>query len=113
MRWLDSIKAGVSLSGLAPNMVVTVAAVTPIGPDAVQVYYNLPDGTPRNALLTEADSARVRLAIAERPWTFDGDPDRFKLVVEARRFELAHLLDPMNAIHTSNVQFAAPDHRGL
>ncbi|MBK9370002.1 MAG: DEAD/DEAH box helicase [Deltaproteobacteria bacterium] len=104
MRWLESINAGVSLSGLAPNMVVTVAAVTPIGPDAVQVYYNLPDGTPRNALLTEADSARVRLAVAERPWTFDGDPDRFKLVVEARRFELAHLLDPMNAIHTSNVQ---------
>jgi superfamily II DNA or RNA helicase len=104
VSWLESLQRGVSLSGLVPNVVVTIAAVVPIGPGAVQVFYKLPDGSTLDALLNEADAQRVHVAVAERPWSFDGDPDRFKLVVEARRFALAHLLDPMHAIHTSNVQ---------
>jgi hypothetical protein len=45
-----------------------------------------------------------RTATRERPWSFDGDGDAFKLAVEAKRIDLAFLFDPMMAVHTSNVE---------
>jgi superfamily II DNA or RNA helicase len=38
-----------------------------------------------------------------RPWSFDGDGKLFRLVSEAHRINLAHLFDPLLAIHTSMV----------
>ena len=40
---------------------------------------------------------------AGRPWTFDGDPDLFRLVAEAYRIRLAALFDPLLAVHTSHL----------
>jgi hypothetical protein len=40
----------------------------------------------------------------ERPWSFDGDGNTFKLTAEAKRIDLAFLFDPMMAVHTSNVE---------
>jgi superfamily II DNA or RNA helicase len=36
-----------------------------------------------------------------RPWSFDGDGALFRLVSEAQRIHLAHLFDPVLAVHTS------------
>ena len=38
-----------------------------------------------------------------RPWSFDGDGALFRLVSEAHRIRLAHLFDPVLAVHTSLV----------
>jgi len=38
-----------------------------------------------------------------RPWSFDGDGALFRLVSEANRIRLAHLFDPVLAVHTSEV----------
>ncbi len=38
-----------------------------------------------------------------RPWSFDGDGALFRLVSEAHRIRLAHLFDPVLAVHTSVV----------
>ena len=38
-----------------------------------------------------------------RPWSFDGDGALFRLVSEAQRIRLAHLFDPVLAVHTSIV----------
>ena len=38
-----------------------------------------------------------------RPWSFDGDGYLFRLVSEAHRIRLAHLFDPVLAVHTSVV----------
>jgi superfamily II DNA or RNA helicase len=38
-----------------------------------------------------------------RPWSFDGDGALFRLVSEAQRIRLAHLFDPVLAVHTSVV----------
>ena len=38
-----------------------------------------------------------------RPWSFDGDGALFRLVSEAHRIRLAHLFDPVLAVHTSIV----------
>jgi hypothetical protein len=40
---------------------------------------------------------------AGRPWSFDSDGKLFRLVSEAHRINLAHLFDPLLAIHTSMV----------
>ena len=81
----------------------TVVSVVHIATGAVQVIYRTPDGTLKERLLNRADETNIGLATAERPWSFDGDGETFKLTVEARRIDLAFLFDPMMAVHTSNV----------
>ena len=49
-----------------------------------------------------------------KPWSFDGDGKLFRLVAEAHRIRLAHLFDPVLAVHTSLVEpLAPPDHGRL
>ncbi|NQW47971.1 MAG: hypothetical protein HQ464_09410, partial [Planctomycetes bacterium] len=100
---LTEIIAGASLTGLEPDLVCKVEAVTVIADNAVKVVYTLPDGSPKIRLLSPADAAGVAPAVAERPWAFDGDADAFQLACEAKRIDLAFLFDPMMAVHTSNV----------
>ena len=101
---LSSLKRGLTLVGLEPSIVVTLAAVVPLDASAVQVIYKLPDGTIRERLVTAADIGTLAVATTERPWSFDGDGEAFKLAVEAKRIDLAFLFDPMMAVHTSNVE---------
>ncbi|HVB22826.1 MAG TPA: helicase-related protein [Ktedonobacteraceae bacterium] len=55
-------------------------------------------------MLFRTDEERLSLADAGRPWAFDVSGEEFKLAVEAYRINLAHLFDPMMAVHTSNVE---------
>ncbi|MDA1278151.1 MAG: helicase-related protein, partial [Verrucomicrobia bacterium] len=100
---LTDIKQGLSLTGLEPEMIVTIIATNSIGTSAVQVIYQLPDGTIRERLVGAADTGALAVATSERPWSFDGNGEAFKLAVEAKRIDLAFLFDPMMAVHTSNV----------
>ena len=100
----EDIKPGLALTGLEPGMIVTVIAAVPIGTGAAQVIYKLPDGTIRERMISMADISTVAVATSERPWSFDGDGEAFKLAVEAKRIDLAFLFDPMMAVHTSNVE---------
>src|SRR5687768_3352789 len=100
---LADLKPGLALVGLEPELVCTVVAAVPIAPGAVQVYYKLPDGTLKERLLSTADEASITVALAERPWAFDGDGAAFQLACEAKRIDFAFLFDPMMAVHTSNV----------
>ncbi len=99
----NDLQPGLALHGLEPGLVCSVLVVVPLG-SAIQVFYRLPDGTPRERLLTPEETARLSPATDERPWAFDGDGADFKLACEARRLDLAFLFDPMMAVHTSNVQ---------
>jgi SNF2 family DNA or RNA helicase len=100
---LEDITAGIALNGLEPSAVATVVAVVPIATAAVQVIYKTQDGTIKDRLLNRADELNLSVATTERPWSFEGDGDAFKLTVEAKRIDLAFLFDPMMAVHTSNV----------
>lgn len=101
---LEDIKTGLSLTGLEPGMIVSVIAAVPIGLEASQVIYKLPDGTIRERMITQGEISTIAVATTERPWSFDGDGAAFKLAVEAKRIDLAFLFDPMMAVHTSNVE---------
>lgn len=104
MLKLEDLKPGLSLTGLEPAVVATVAAVVPIGDGSAQVFYRTPDGTTKERLLNRDDEASIAEAVAERPWSFDGDAAAFQLTCEAKRIDLAFLFDPMMAVHTSNVE---------
>lgn len=101
---LEQITANLSLSGMEPAVVVTVVAVVPIGAGSIQVVYRTPEGMLKERLLNCNDEATISVAQAEHPWSFDGDPEAFKLAIEAKRIDLAFLFDPMMAVHTSNVE---------
>ncbi len=101
---IEDIQQNQSISGLDATAVVTVVAVVPVSADAVQVIYRTPDGGMNERLVGRADEANLSIATAERPWSFDGDGESFKLAVEAKRIDLAFLFDPMMAVHTSNVE---------
>jgi len=101
---LSELKPGLSLTGLEPDRVCSVVAVTPIADNALQVFYKLPDGTLKERLLGPVDEASIGLATTERPWSFDGEAADFQLACEAKRIDLAFLFDPMMAVHTSNVE---------
>lgn len=100
---LESITPGLSLTGLEASVIGTVVAVVPIADGTIQVIYKTPDGTLKDRLLNRGDEANIAVATAERPWSFEGDSEAFKLTVEAKRIDLAFLFDPMMAVHTSNV----------
>ena len=101
---LEEIKPGLALTGLEPAAIGNVMAVLPIAEGTIQVLYKTPDGVLKDRLLNRADEPSIGIAVAERPWSFDGDGDAFKLAVEAKRIDLAFLFDPMMAVHTSNVE---------
>jgi superfamily II DNA or RNA helicase len=100
---LSELTPGIALNGLEPGLVCTVVAATPLGNDAVELFYKRPDGTPATRLITAADIADLSPASTACPWAFDGDPAAFQLACEAKRIDLAFLFDPMMAVHTSNV----------
>ncbi len=55
-------------------------------------------------ILYRHDEPRLEIVEAGRPWSFDGDGALFRLVAEAHRIRLAHLFDPVLAVHTSLVE---------
>ena len=100
---LDEIQRGLTLVGLEPTALCSVITVVPIAEGTIQVIYKTPDGTIKDRMLNRADESSLSVATTERPWSFDGEGDAFKLAVEAKRIDLAFLFDPMMAVHTSNV----------
>lgn len=104
MLKLEQIQKNAAISGLEPGQVVRIVTTEPVGYNALTVYYKTADGTLRERMLFRTDEANLSLAESGRPWAFDAPGDAFKLAAEAYRINLAHLFDPMMAVHTSNVE---------
>lgn len=104
MLRLEQLVRGLQVVGIKLVGPVTVVAVDVAGPDAVNVVYRTSDGTIAERLLFRTEEARLSAATAGRAWGFDVDGADFKLAAEALRIRLAHLFDPMVAVHTSNVE---------
>ena len=104
MLKLEDIKKNAAISGIEPGHVVRIVTTEPVGDNALTVYYKTADGSLRERMLFRTDEANLSLAESGRPWAFDAPGDAFKLAAEAYRINLAHLFDPMMAVHTSNVE---------
>lgn len=100
---LEELQTNAAIRGLIPDALVTVVNVQWFGSEALELTYKTPAGKVANELLYRHDEARLELVEHGRPWSFDGDGALFRLVSEAQRIRLAHLFDPVLAVHTSVV----------
>jgi hypothetical protein len=104
MAKLEDIKPNSSIRGVLPGAIVTVVSVQWFGTEAIEITYKDPTGKVGNELLYRDREAELEMVEAGRPWSFDGDGALFRLVAEAQRIHLAHLFDPVLAVHTSIVE---------
>jgi len=104
MARLEALTPGTALRGILPDSIVTVVAVQWFGSDAVELTYKNTSGRPDAVLLYRDSEPTLELVSIGRPWSFDGDGRLFRLVSEANRIRLAHLFDPVLAVHTSLVE---------
>ncbi|MBX6333167.1 MAG: DEAD/DEAH box helicase, partial [Gemmatimonadaceae bacterium] len=100
---LEDLTPGASVRGILPDAAVTVVNVQWHGGDALTLIYRDPAGRVADEILYRHDESRIEVVEQGRPWSFDGDGATFRLVAEAHRIRLAHLFDPVLAVHTSLV----------
>ena len=101
---LEDLQANAAVRGVLPDGLVTVVSVQWFGSEALELTYKTPAGKVANELLYRDDEPRLEIVEVGRPWSFDGDGALFRLVSEAQRIRLAHLFDPVLAVHTSVVE---------
>lgn len=104
MSRLEDLQPGAAVRGILPDVLVTVVTVQWYGSTALELTYKTAAGKVANELLYRHDEARIEVVEHGRPWSFDGDGALFRLVAEAHRIRLAHLFDPVLAVHTSIVE---------
>jgi superfamily II DNA or RNA helicase len=104
MLKLEEIAKDAQITGLVPDEVVKVVNVEEIGPNARLVAYRNAQGKLDEQTIFRHDEHRLSLAVAGKAWAFDAAPAAFNLALEAYRISLAHLFDPLMAVHTSNVE---------
>jgi superfamily II DNA or RNA helicase len=103
MAKLEELTRGAAVKGILPDCLVTVVDVRWYGSAAIELTYKDPAGKPSVVLLYRDREPALAVVETGRPWSFDGDGKLFRLVSEAHRINLAHLFDPLLAIHTSMV----------
>lgn len=104
MSRLEDLTPNAAVRGILPDVLITVVAVHWFGSEALELTYKTPTGKVANELLYRHDESRLEVVEKGRPWSFDGDGALFRLVSEAQRIRLAHLFDPVLAVHTSVVE---------
>ena len=100
---LEDLQANAAVRGILSDVLVTVVSVRWFGSEALELTYKTPTGKVANELLYRHDEPRLEIVEVGRLWSFDGDGALFRLVSEAQRIRLAHLFDPVLAVHTSVV----------
>ena len=104
MAALESLTSGALVLGVASDGPAEVVSVRWYGDSAVELTYKTPaTGLVGSRLLYRDDEPSLEVLERGLPWSFDGDGNLFRLVSEAQRIRLAHLFDPVLAVHTSIV----------
>ena len=101
---LEQLQPHAAVRGILPHEIVTVVSIQWFGSDALELTYKTADGKVANQLLYRDSEPTLEIVEQGRPWSFDGDGALFRLVSEAQRIRLAHLFDPVLAVHTSVVE---------
>ena len=105
MADLESLTTGALVRGVLPDGPTEVISVKWFGDSALELTYKAPaTGHVGTRLLYRDDESSLEVLERGLPWSFDGDGYLFRLVSEAQRIRLAHLFDPVLAVHTSIVE---------
>src|SRR5690606_36097169 len=100
----EDLTPGTDVRGILPDATVSVVNVQWHGSNALTLIYRDPAGRVADEILYREHEARLEIVEQGRPWSCDGDGATFRLVAEAHRIRLAHLFDPVLAVHTSMVE---------
>ena len=99
---LTDIKQGQQLRGIEGDSIVTVVNVKAISNDAIDIIYRNTEGLAEQQL-QRVDEARLS-EVSKEQLSFKAEGRDFQLALEAQRIRLAHLFDPMMAVHTSDIE---------
>jgi hypothetical protein len=113
MARLEDLQPHIAVRGILSESLVSVVSVQWCGDNALELTYKDPAGRVGNEVLYRADETRLQVAEKGKRWSFDGDGKLFRLVAEADRIRLAHLFDPVLAVHTSLVEPLTENSRTL
>jgi len=103
MARLEDLKRGSVVNGVSTDGPVTVVDVKWHGSAVIELTYKDASGRLGHELLYRDREPTLEVAAPGRVWSFDGDGALLRLVSEAYRIKLAHLFDPLLAVHTSIV----------
>lgn len=101
---LEDLTKGATVKGVLPDRLITVIDTQWHGADVVTLTYRDANGVTGDELIFRDREPELEILTSSLPWSFSGDGDVFRLVSEAHRIQLAHLFDPMLAVHTSLVE---------
>ncbi|GAB4324009.1 MAG: helicase-related protein [Leptolyngbyaceae cyanobacterium] len=104
MAQLEDLTRGTLVKGILPNHNITVIDAKWHGSDVVELTYKDANGHPYTEILFRDREPTLEIVTEERLGRFDGDGALLRLVSEAHRIRLAHLFDPLLAVHTSLVE---------
>lgn len=104
MVLLSELVRGITVKGILPNSLVTIIDVHWHGSEVVELTYKDATGHLGNELVFREREPTIEIVTTGRPWSFNGDGTLLRLVSEADRIRLAHLFDPLMAVHTSLVE---------
>lgn len=100
---LEDLKIGSSVRGILPDQLVEIIQTEWYGSGAINLTYKSSKGAISSCIKYRHDEQTLEVVEAGRPWSFDADGNLFRLVSEAERIRLAHLFDPVLAVHTSDI----------
>ena len=101
---LEDLTKGATVKGILPDRVITVIDTQWHGSDVVTLTYRDANGVTGDELIFRDREHELEIVTSSLPWSFNGDGRLLRLVSEAHRIQLAHLFDPMLAVHTSLVE---------
>ncbi len=104
MIQLEDLRPGTRVLGLIPGEAVTVIDARWHGSSAVELTYRRADGQPATQLLYRSDEPHLEVEVSRHACAFTADGETFRLAAEAYRIHLAHLFDPVLAVHTSLIE---------
>jgi hypothetical protein len=96
MSKLEELRPNTSVRGILPDQSVTIVNVQWFGSDALELTYKSASGQVGNELLYRSDEPRFQVTEHGRPWSFDGDGHKFRLVSEAHRIRLGACLSKVH-----------------
>ena len=102
--WLEDLVPGTVIGGVIPVKDVTSVALSWHGSSAVTRPYRDPNDRVDERLLYRSDEAALQIRSGGSRWGLDADGELFTLVSEAKRISLAHLFDPLLAVHLSLIE---------
>jgi superfamily II DNA or RNA helicase len=104
MARLEDLTTGTLVKGIIPDAITELLSAKWHGSDVLEVVYKDTAGHVGTEILFRDRESSLQILTVGRPWSFDGDGRMFRLVSEAHRIRLAHLFDPLVAVHSSLVE---------